>query len=224
MKGPCGSDGGRRRYDAASPEPMYRVEADGLAARRTPPSADHHKPLAHPWLGGVEICRKAAHRTCVYAASSSARTMSPSRTVKTCSARWRRAPIQARAPRRPDRGGRRRGARRRGRGNAGARRTHRGCTPRTRPARRPPERLRRPGDRGPAYPCPQVPAATPPGRTLDPTPNLSPRLPGRSRRGRPRAGCPPRSPRSRRARSSASIGAGSPHRPRSTGRGRGGVR
>src|ERR671911_232841 len=25
MRGPCGSDGGRRRYDAASPEPMYRV-------------------------------------------------------------------------------------------------------------------------------------------------------------------------------------------------------
>jgi hypothetical protein len=28
MKGPCGSDGGRRRYDAASPEPMYRMKAE----------------------------------------------------------------------------------------------------------------------------------------------------------------------------------------------------
>jgi hypothetical protein len=38
LKGPCGSDGGRRRYDAASPEPMYRVKADGLAARQLHPA------------------------------------------------------------------------------------------------------------------------------------------------------------------------------------------
>ena len=42
MKGPCGSDGGRRRYDAASPEPMYRVKADGSAARQATPSAANY--------------------------------------------------------------------------------------------------------------------------------------------------------------------------------------
>src|SRR3954447_5763385 len=36
MKGPCGSDGGRRRYDAASPEPMYRVKTYGFAAGAPP--------------------------------------------------------------------------------------------------------------------------------------------------------------------------------------------
>ena len=38
MKGPCGSDGGRRRYDAASPEPMYRVDPNGFAARHVHPA------------------------------------------------------------------------------------------------------------------------------------------------------------------------------------------
>ena len=45
MKGPCGPGGGRRRYDAASPEPMYRVEdADGLAARRISTQRAHYRP------------------------------------------------------------------------------------------------------------------------------------------------------------------------------------
>src|SRR5689334_17459587 len=35
MKGPCGPDGGRRRNDAASPGPMYRMTAGGFAARQT---------------------------------------------------------------------------------------------------------------------------------------------------------------------------------------------
>ena len=60
MKGPCGSDGGRRRYDAASPEPMYRVEADGFAARPVPPSTciiEHADPLASSALEKVSGVR-----------------------------------------------------------------------------------------------------------------------------------------------------------------------
>src|SRR4051794_21466684 len=46
MKGPCGSDGGRRRYDAASPEPMYQVGTDGLSRTATPPNATHYRPTS----------------------------------------------------------------------------------------------------------------------------------------------------------------------------------
>ena len=54
LKGPCGSDGGRRRYDAASPEPMYQVGTIRLPARQTPPSARHYRPLACSWEGPSE--------------------------------------------------------------------------------------------------------------------------------------------------------------------------
>ena len=44
MKGPCGSDGGRRRYDAASPEPMYRMETNGFAAGHISTQRSHYNP------------------------------------------------------------------------------------------------------------------------------------------------------------------------------------
>ena len=50
MKGPCGSDGGRRRYDAASPEPMYRVETYGFAAGLSTQRA-HYNPARSIALG-----------------------------------------------------------------------------------------------------------------------------------------------------------------------------
>ena len=58
MKGPCGSSGGRRRYDAASPEPMYRVKADGFAAQQ------HHP--ARPTITPLVSLEKGAPGTCVY--------------------------------------------------------------------------------------------------------------------------------------------------------------
>ena len=38
LKGPCGPDGGRRRYDAASPEPMYQMETTRVRRTACPPS------------------------------------------------------------------------------------------------------------------------------------------------------------------------------------------
>src|SRR3954471_17474764 len=61
MKGPCGSDGGRRRYDAASPEPMYQVGTDGLSRTATPPDTHHYRPTfvdappVRPRKGGLSV-------------------------------------------------------------------------------------------------------------------------------------------------------------------------
>jgi hypothetical protein len=54
MKGPCGSDGGRRRYDAASPEPMYRVKVDGLAARQLRPALPTINQMDREGKGGAD--------------------------------------------------------------------------------------------------------------------------------------------------------------------------
>ena len=54
MKGPCGPDGGKRRYDAASPEPMYRVKTMRVNRTASPTQRRDHRPLPVPWEGEMD--------------------------------------------------------------------------------------------------------------------------------------------------------------------------
>ncbi len=59
LKEPCGSDGGRRRYDAASPEPMYRAHMGRLqAATPDPAPSDSSRPSAPK--GNPEVVQRLA--------------------------------------------------------------------------------------------------------------------------------------------------------------------